>query len=42
MKVIVTNCRNPKLEQELVTAAKFFTKELLSRQMYKHIFLEIV
>jgi hypothetical protein len=42
MKVIVTNCRNPILEQELVSAAKFYTKQLLSKQLYKHIFLEII
>ena len=42
MKVIVTGCSNPKLEQEIIYATKFFTKELLSRQLYKHISLEIV
>lgn len=42
MKVIVTGCSNPKLEQEIIYATKFFTKELLSRQMYRHISLEIV
>lgn len=42
MRVIVTNCRNPKLEQELISAAKFYTKELLTKKMYKHVFLEIV
>lgn len=42
MKVIVTNCKNPKLEQELIAATKFYTKQLLSKQMYKHIFVEII
>lgn len=42
MRVVITNCRDPKLEQELILAAKFYTRELLSKQMYKHIYLEIV
>ena len=42
MRVIVTNCRNPKLEQELIAATKFYTKQLVSKQMYKHIFVEII
>lgn len=42
MRVVVTNCKDPKLEHELITAAKFYTKELLSKQLCKHIYLEIV
>ena len=42
MKVLVTSCRNPKLEQELVSATKFYAKELLTKKMCKNIFLEIV
>lgn len=42
MRVVVTNCKNPKLEQELIAATKFYTKHLLSKQMYKHIFVEII
>lgn len=42
MKVTVTGSKNPYFEQELVTAAKFYGRELLSKQLYKHIHLEIV
>ena len=42
MKVIVTGSKDPLFEQELVTAAKFYGKELLSKQLLKHIHLEIV
>lgn len=42
MKVIVTGSKDPFLEQELVTAAKFYGKELLSKQLLKHIRLEII
>ncbi len=41
MKVLVTGSKDPYLEQELVTAAKFYGRELLSKQLYKHIHLEI-
>jgi hypothetical protein len=42
MRVIVTNCKNPKLEQELIAATKFYAKQLLSKQLYKHIFVEVI
>lgn len=42
MKVIVTGSKDPLFEQELVTAAKFYGRELLSKQLLKHIHLEIV
>ena len=41
MKVIVSGSTDPFFEQELITAAKFYARELLSKQMYKHIHLEI-
>lgn len=42
MKVLVTGSKNPFFEQELIAAAKFYGKELLSKQLYKHIHIEIV
>lgn len=41
MKVVVSGCNDPILEQELITAAKFFGRSLLSKQMYKYIHLDI-
>ena len=42
MKILVTGCRNPLVEQELISGTRFFASELLSSKMMKHITIEIV
>jgi len=42
MKVLVTGSKDPYLEQEILAASRFFGKELLSKQLIKHIHLEII
>ena len=42
MKVIVTGSKDPHFEQELIAAAKYYGKELLSKKLYKHIHIEII
>lgn len=41
MDIIVTGCRNPFIEQELISGTRFYGSELLSSQMRKHIIIEI-
>mgnify|MGYP006278177667 CR=1 FL=1 len=41
MDVIVSGCKDPLLEAQLIDAAKFFGNKLLSKRMLPHIFVEI-
>jgi len=41
MKVLITGTRDPFFEQEIILATKFYGRELLSRQLYKYIHIEI-
>jgi hypothetical protein len=41
MDIIVTGCRNPFVEQELISGTRFYANELLSSKMKKHIIIEI-
>ena len=41
MDIIVTGCRNPFVEQELISGTRFYANELLSSKMRKHITIEI-
>lgn len=42
MKLRVTGCKKPEMEQELVAATKFFAEHLLSQKMLPHISVELV
>jgi len=42
MKVIVTGSKDPHFEQELIAATKYYGRELLSKQLYKNIHVEII
>lgn len=42
MKILVTGCRNPFTEQELISGTRFYASELLSSKMLKHVTIEIV
>jgi hypothetical protein len=42
MNIIVTGCRNPHTEQELISGTRFYASEMLSSKMKKHITIEIV
>jgi len=41
MNIIVTGCRNPHTEQELISGTRFYASELLSSKMLKHVTIEI-
>jgi len=42
MNIIVTGCKDPIFEQHLLSATRFFGKELLSKKMLPYIDIEIV